>query len=241
MPNIEAIHDTQRELLRNHLRKYAPDHIVNAMIEIPRHIFLPNKFQRNAYLDEPYQLEGYQFSSASQPHVMAQMTSLLDPKPDQHILEIGTGSGYQSAVLGKLAGHVTTVEIQNELAQMAHYRHNQLGIQNVSVVIADGGGSFEDETFDGVMTTAAQFPNEDTLTGYNELKYGGIYVAPIGGVNGEPNKCEIMKIVKNTDGPHVISAFPGFDFHPDLGSKGWNTILNMLIRQYYGLFLDGMK
>src|SRR5215813_3179728 len=130
------------------------DRVLSAMAKVPRHEFVPIEVQPYAYLNRPLPIGCDK--TISQPLMVAVMTDLLEVKPDDLVLEIGTGLGYQSAVLAEVAGKVYTVEIIDELAQRAVQRLKRQGYTNVGVRVGNGyAGWPEHAPFDKVMVTAA--------------------------------------------------------------------------------------
>jgi protein-L-isoaspartate(D-aspartate) O-methyltransferase len=153
------------------------DRVLRTMAKVPRHEFVPIEVQQYAYLNRPIPI-GFD-KTISQPLMVAVMTDLLDLKPDDVVLEIGTGLGYQSAVLAELAGRVYSVEIIDELAQGAIRRLKQQGYTTVDVRIGNGyAGWPEHAPFDKVMVTAA--PDLIPPPLINQLKAGGRMVVPVG-------------------------------------------------------------
>jgi protein-L-isoaspartate(D-aspartate) O-methyltransferase len=151
--------------------------VLRAMRQIPRHLFVPAELQLSAYLDVALPI-GHG-ATISQPYVIAWMTELLQPGSTQRVLEIGTGSGYQAAVLCQVAGSVYTMEIVPELAHAAEKRLADLGYHNITVRIGDGyKGWPEKAPFDRIILTAA--PEKVPKTLLDELAAGGRLVAPVG-------------------------------------------------------------
>ena len=147
------------------------------MAKVPRHEFVPVEVQDYAYLNRPLPI-GFD-KTISQPLIVAVMTDLLDVKPDDTVLEIGTGLGYQSAVLAELAGKVYSVEIIDELAQAAVQRLKRRRYTNIAVRVGNGYyGWPEHAPFDKVIVTAA--PDLIPPPLINELKSGGRMVMPVG-------------------------------------------------------------
>jgi len=143
----------------------------------PRHLFVPIASRPMAYDDHPVPI-GYE-ATISQPYIVALMTDLLAPRKTDRVLEIGTGSGYQAAVLSQLAQQVYTMEIVPELAKSAQRILSDLGYRNVTVRQGDGyKGWPEQAPFDGIMVTAA--PPEVPQALIDQLANGGRLVAPIG-------------------------------------------------------------
>jgi protein-L-isoaspartate(D-aspartate) O-methyltransferase len=152
--------------------------VLRAMREVPRHLFVDAAERNRAYEDTPLPIPGNQ--TISQPYIVALMTELLDLSPEEKVLEIGTGSGYQSAVLSRLAREVYTIEILPELARGAAARLKQLGYGNVTVREGDGyGGWPEHAPFDGIIVTAA--PERIPQPLLDQLAPGGRMVIPVGG------------------------------------------------------------
>jgi protein-L-isoaspartate(D-aspartate) O-methyltransferase len=151
--------------------------VLDAMIAVPRHLFIPEPQRINAYGDHPLPI-GYE-QTISQPYIVAFMTQSLEVEPEHRILEIGTGSGYQAAVLGKLAKMVYTIEIVEPLATRARETLAQLGFRNVEVRAGNGYlGWPEQAPFDRIMVTAA--PDEVPPALVDQLKIGGIMAIPVG-------------------------------------------------------------
>jgi protein-L-isoaspartate(D-aspartate) O-methyltransferase len=154
-----------------------PD-VLRAFRSIPRHLFVPELLRPQAYQDRPLLIGSGQ--TISQPYIVALMTELLEPSKQQKVLEIGTGSGYQAAVLAALVGHVFTIEIVPELAQSAAVVLKSLGVRNVTVRCGDGyQGWTEEAPFDRIILTAA--PPEIPQALVDQLRPGGRMVAPVGG------------------------------------------------------------
>jgi len=152
--------------------------VLAAMREVPRHLFVESSEQPRAYEDTPLPIAGNQ--TISQPYIVALMTELLDLQPGEKVLEIGTGSGYQSAVLSKLCSEVYSIEIVPELAHSASERLARLGYRNVEVREADGyRGWPEKAPFDGIIVTAA--PERIPQPLLDQLAPGGRMVIPVGG------------------------------------------------------------
>ncbi len=154
------------------------EQVLEAMRAVPRHLFMPGAPFHLAYSDRPNPI-GYG-QTISQPTVVAMMTNALNLKGNEKVLEIGTGSGYQAAVLSMLAKEVYSIEIVEELGKSAEQRLNELGYSNVRVRVGDGYKGWPDRApFDRILLTAA--PPEMPKELQDQLKDGGILVAPIGG------------------------------------------------------------
>jgi protein-L-isoaspartate(D-aspartate) O-methyltransferase len=153
------------------------ERVLEAMMEVPRHLFVPPERRDQAYADRPVALAHGQ--TISQPYVVALMTSALKLAGDEKVLEIGTGSGYQSAILGRLASRVISVEVVPGLAESARFRLTELGYDNVEVILGNGSiGYSEGAPYDGIMMTAAA-PELPTHL-LEQLDAGGRLVGPVG-------------------------------------------------------------
>ncbi|HAL93066.1 MAG TPA: protein-L-isoaspartate O-methyltransferase [Verrucomicrobia bacterium] len=155
--------------------------VMRAMAEVPRHEFVPEEERVSAYLDLPLPI-GYG-QTISQPYIVALMTDLLEIKPGDKVLEVGAGSGYQAAVLSRLAQTVHTVEIVPALARACRERLSRLGFANVVVHEGDGAQGLENESpFDAIIVTAAARRVPPALVG--QLKRGGRMAIPLGEAGG---------------------------------------------------------
>ena len=153
------------------------DPVIAAMRRVERHLFVPDRLRSEAYLDTPLPIGEDQTISA--PSIVAKMTELLEPAPDHVVLEVGTGSGYQAAVLAEVVDHVYTIEIVPTLAASAETRLRELGYANVTVRCGDGyKGWPEHAPFDGIIVTCAPDKVPEPLK--EQLKEGGRMVIPVG-------------------------------------------------------------
>jgi protein-L-isoaspartate(D-aspartate) O-methyltransferase len=153
--------------------------VLAAMREVPRHLFVEDSQRGHAYDDSPVAIAGSK-QTVSQPYIVALMTELLDLQPGEKVLEIGTGSGYQSAVLGRVAGRVYSIEIIPELARGSAERLKRLGFSNVTVREGDGYRGWPEEApFDGIIVTAA--PERIPQPLLDQLAPNGRMVIPVGG------------------------------------------------------------
>lgn len=152
--------------------------LLEAMRAIPRHLFVPEKYQRNAYEDRPILIGENQ--TISQPYIVALMTNLLHLEGDETVLEIGTGSGYQAAILAALSKQVYTIERHKPLADRAANILKAMSVQNVAVIHGDGSeGLPEHAPYDAIMATAAAPEVPRPLL--DQLAVGGRLVLPVGG------------------------------------------------------------
>lgn len=185
--------------------------VLKAMHDVPRHEFVPDEFRHIAYQDSPLPIgEG---QTISQPYIVAAMTELLDPKPDDVVFEVGTGSGYQAAVLAELVRHVYTVEIVPELGEEATARLDELGYTNITVRVGDGYAGWPAHApFDGIIVTCGAEDIPPPLI--EQLKPGGVMVIPVG-----PNNLsqELLVVEKGEDGQVSMRSVMGVRFVPMTG------------------------
>jgi len=183
---------------REQIGKPALDETVMAAIaKVPRHDFVPVELRQFAYADTPLPIGGGK--TISQPFIVALMTDLLELKRGDRVLEIGTGLGYQAAILAELAGAVFSVEIVEELARQARARHSELSYGNVEIKLGDGYyGWPEHAPFDKIIVTAAPELVPPHLIG--QLKRGGRMVIPAGMADTQ----QLMLVVKDGDGRTTI-------------------------------------
>jgi protein-L-isoaspartate(D-aspartate) O-methyltransferase len=168
--------------------------VLAAMGRVPRHRFVPEALQFRAYADHPLPIGSGQ--TISQPYIVALMTQLAELEPDDTVLEIGTGSGYQAAVLAEIARQVYTIEIVPELAETAKARLAELGYRNVTARTGDGyAGWKEAAPFDAILVTAA--PPEVPPPLVEQLAPGGILVIPVG---PQSRTQRLLRIEKSADG-----------------------------------------
>ncbi|MCZ6877822.1 MAG: protein-L-isoaspartate(D-aspartate) O-methyltransferase [Acidobacteria bacterium] len=158
-------------------RGIANELVLEAMRKVPRHLFMPPEVRQYAYIDSPVPIGAEQ--TISQPYIVALMTQIVDPKPQDRALEVGTGSGYQAAVLSELVREVFTIEIIPALAQRAGKALSELGYDGVEVRQGDGyQGWPEKAPFDIILITAA--PEEIPQPLIDQLAEGGRLVVPLG-------------------------------------------------------------
>jgi protein-L-isoaspartate(D-aspartate) O-methyltransferase len=151
--------------------------VLDAMRSVPRHLFVPESMRPDAYRDGPLPIGHRQ--TISQPYIVALMTELLEPDPEMKVLEIGTGSGYQAAVLAECVREVYSIEIVPELGKQAAELLDRLGYDNVHARIGDGYDGWPDQApFDAIMVTAA--PAEIPRPLLEQLAVGGRLVIPVG-------------------------------------------------------------
>lgn len=201
--------------LREHYNIQDPK-VLEAMRSVPRHAFVPEALQSRAYGDHALPISANQ--TISQPYIVARMTELLEIDKDGRVLEIGAGSGYQTAVLAKVAGQVYSIERIGDLARQAQAKIRELGIYNATVKCFDGTlGWAANAPYDGVLV-AAGGPNipEPLVT---QLKIGGRLVVPVGPTRDSQRLVRVIKTERGSrEEDHGACAFV-----PLIGQHGWST------------------
>lgn len=194
-------------------RGIASETVLRAMERVPRHLFVPESARFAAYDDSPLHIGHGQ--TISQPYMVARMTELLRIQPGARILEIGTGSGYQAAVLAEMGALVWTIERVPELAERARETLARLGYDHVQVFVGDGTvGRPEDAPYDGIVVTAAAPYVPSSLT--DQLVPGGRLVIPVGGRDVQ----ELRVLTRTQEGvsdTYVLDC----RFVPLIGAQGY--------------------
>jgi len=195
------------------LRGVKDERVLSAMRMVPRHEFLPEAIRGMAYQDSALPLGEAQ--TMSQPYMVALMSELLGLQGAERVLEIGTGSGYQAAVLSKLCGKVYSVERIKPLAERARATLDRLGYRSVAIKVYDGTyGWKEMSPFDAIMVTAGAPDVPAPLV--DQLREGGRMVIPVGERYGQV----LLKVVKTSSGSVTERNIP-CTFVPLIGSHGW--------------------
>lgn len=192
----------QRRTMVEELRRrgITKPEVLAAMEQVPRHLFVPEDVRAQAYSDNPLSLGAGR--SIYQPYVVALMTSLLELKKGDKVLEVGTGTGYHAAVLSRIAREVYSIEIVQTVASQASKKLSVLGYHNVEVLVGDGyQGSAENGPFDAIILSAA--PPEIPKPLFKQLRVGGRMVAPVGGFFQD-----LLVITKAADGLETRKVIP---------------------------------
>ncbi|MBI5674602.1 MAG: protein-L-isoaspartate(D-aspartate) O-methyltransferase [Nitrospirae bacterium] len=188
--------------------------VLSAMEKVPRHLFVSESLRDSAYSDSP--LPAGEGQTISQPYMVAMMTEMLELKGHERVLEIGTGSGYQAAVLSVLASEVYTVERIEPLALKAERLLKDLGYLNVHVHVGDGTlGLPEYAPFDAIIVTAASPKVQETYV--KQLKLNGRLVIPVG-----ERYTQVISLTKKTPSGIVTSTSTPCVFVPLIGKNGWS-------------------
>ena len=210
-PPEERLRRMVDEQLRG--RDIADRRVLAAMEEVPRELFVPPDLRRRAYDDAALPIGAGQ--TISQPYMVARILEELGLDGDERVLDVGTGSGYQAAVLSRLAQEVHTIERIPELAEQARRNLEAVGIDNVVIHGGDGSlGDPEHAPFDGIAVAAAAPGFPKAL--YEQLRVGGRLVVPVGRRQGQ----RLEVIVRSPEGPAVIRSVP-CRFVPLVGEEGF--------------------
>jgi protein-L-isoaspartate(D-aspartate) O-methyltransferase len=189
--------------------------VLDAMAGVPRHEFVAERYRDQAYEDHPIPIgEG---QTVSQPYIVALMLETLSLDPSSRVLEIGTGSGYQTAVLAELSAHVFSVERHPLLAHEAEAAIARLGYSNVSVIVGDGSqGLAQFAPFDAIVVSAAAPRIPSAL--FEQLQEGGRMIIPVG-----PAEAQELQLVRKHQGQPIIDRLEGCRFVPLIGGQGYSS------------------
>ena len=201
--------DIRRDMVKNQIerRGVSDPKVLRAVEKVPRHLFVPPGYMEYSYSDRPLPIGDGQ--TISQPYIVAYMTEVLEIKKWHRVLEIGTGSGYQTAVLAELSYRVYTVEIIEELQEKAKVVLDGLGYKNIEYVVGDGYEGYEQEApYDRIILTAA--PKEIPEKLLQQLAFGGKIVLPVGASYYQ----ELVLIEKNRLGEIQIIPLMAVSFVP---------------------------
>jgi len=189
------------------------ERVLDAMARVPRHEFVPERFHAQAYEDHPIPI-GYG-QTISQPYIVALMLEALALEPTDKVLEIGTGSGYQTALLAELAASVYSIERHAGLAQNAERVLAKLGYTNIVVLVGDGSeGLPQHAPFDAIIVSAAAPELPPTLV--EQLRDGGRMVIPVG-----PAHAQELQLVQKQLGQVLVSYLEGCRFVPLITGQGY--------------------
>lgn len=194
-------------------RGISDERVLAAFLKVPRHLFAPEAQRTEAYADHPIPIEAGQ--TMSQPYIVALMTQLLRLQGHERVLEIGTGSGYQMAILAELALEIYSVERLPELAKQARRRLQELGYTNVHLTTANGSPGWPAYApYDGMLVTAAAPQAPPPLV--EQLAEGGRLVIPLGG-----EQTQMLTLLHKREGRLVRQDITGCVFVPLRGQYGW--------------------
>ena len=194
--------------------KIADERVLEAMTRLPRHLFVPQAIKSQAYNDNALPISGGQ--TISQPFIVARMTELLELHGQEKVLEIGAGSGYQTAVLALLARKVFAIERLPSLADEANRRLHSLGLRNFTLKAGDGTAGWDAYMpFDAILVAAGGPHIPEPLV--KQLKVGGRLVIPIGDDRAKQNLVRVTR----TEHSYVSGDFGPSAFVPLIGEHGW--------------------
>lgn len=210
-------YDYRRAQMVDALRRGGIDdrRVLDVMESVPRHLFVPEALRHQAYSDD-VSINIGDGQTISQPRIVALMTQAARIQPSDRVLEIGTGSGYQAAVLSQLAQFVFSVERVASLARQAKVVLDHLQIENVSVKVMDGTLGWRAQApFDAILVTAGAPDVPAPLV--EQLTDGGRLVVPVG-----PRETQVLKVVQRRGQRTMVSELKGACFVPLIGRHGWN-------------------
>jgi protein-L-isoaspartate(D-aspartate) O-methyltransferase len=189
--------------------------VLDAMARVPRHEFVAERYRDQAYEDHPIPIgEG---QTVSQPYIVALMLEAVSLEPSSKVLEIGTGSGYQTAVLAELSAHVFSIERHPLLAQEAEAVLARLGYTNVKVIVGDGSQGLPEFTpFDAIVVSAAAPRIPAAL--FEQLQEGGRMIIPVG-----PAEAQELQLVRKHEGQPIVDRLEGCRFVPLIGGQGYSS------------------
>jgi protein-L-isoaspartate(D-aspartate) O-methyltransferase len=211
----EALSQQRAHMVEQQLRARGirDERVLAAMAKVPRERFIASADAGNAYGDYPLPIGSGQ--TISQPYIVAAMVEALEPRPTDHVLEVGSGTGYQAAILGELTAEVWTIERHGELAAKAQQVLSELGYANVHVVHGDGTlGLPQSAPFEKILVAAAAPRIPDSLI--EQLADGGRLVIPVGSRLEQQ-----VQVVRKIDQETVVTAHDPCRFVPLVGAQGW--------------------
>ncbi|MBA7704476.1 MAG: protein-L-isoaspartate(D-aspartate) O-methyltransferase [Candidatus Stahlbacteria bacterium] len=188
--------------------------VIEAIKKVPRHLFVDKTYYHQAYNDYPLPIG--QDQTISQPYMVAAMTEILELKGSEKVLEVGTGSGYQTAILALLCSKVYSIERISDLTRKARLKLDKLGFRNINLVVGDGSLGWPDYApYTGIIVTAGAPEIPNTLI--NQLDENGRLVIPVG-----DEYSQILNLVKKHKGRIYRKEFFGCTFVPLVGKIGWH-------------------
>ncbi|HXP17109.1 MAG TPA: protein-L-isoaspartate(D-aspartate) O-methyltransferase [Terriglobales bacterium] len=188
------------------------ERLLRAMATVPRHEFVEPRYRDQAYEDHPLPIGAGQ--TVSQPYIVALMLEILQLEPSSKVLEIGTGSGYLTALLARLSAHVYSVERHPQLAREAEDTLSRLGFSNITVLVGDGSkGLPEHAPFDAIVVSAAASQIPAPLL--DQLREGGRMIIPVG-----PSEAQELQLIQKREGKPLITVLEGCRFVPLIEGQG---------------------
>jgi protein-L-isoaspartate(D-aspartate) O-methyltransferase len=213
----DALLAQRRSMVESQLRSRGirDERVLAAMLHVPRHEFVAEDYREQAYEDHPIPIgEG---QTLSQPYIVAAMLEALALDPMGTVLEVGTGSGYQTTLLAELTGKVYSVERHSSLVRAAAATLARLGYTNIEVILGDGSqGLAQQAPFDAIVVSAAAPQVPPSL--FEQLREAGRMVIPVG-----PPHAQELELVRKQAGQAVVAALEGCRFVPLIGSEGYRS------------------
>jgi len=204
-------------------RDITDERVIHSMLIVPRHKYVVEDKQAYAYDDTPLQIEAGQ--TISQPYIVALMAQALELQVSDHVLEIGTGSGYSAAVISQMVAYIVTIERHDILAHFAKERFVSQGFENIDVCVGDGTlGWPEKAPFNAILVTAGGPVIPDTLI--NQLAIGGRLVIPV----GDKGEQKLTRVRKTAFNELIEENLGPVRFVPLIGTKGWSEFNNMTLQ-----------
>jgi protein-L-isoaspartate(D-aspartate) O-methyltransferase len=215
-PRSDNMEVARRRMVEEQLkgRGITDERVLAAMATVPRHLFVEKGLEAQAYSDRALPID--QGQTISQPYMVALMTQCLELKGGEKVLDVGTGSGYQTAILAELAARVFSVERLDKLASKAKLRLDELGYKNVVVKVNDGSlGWKQFAPFDRIIVSAGAPKVPSTLE--EQLAEGGLLVVPVG-----DSVSQLLMVVRKTSGRTQATKSCACTFVPLVGKEGWD-------------------
>lgn len=213
--SVDAYSILRHEMVDTQLRARGvrDERVLDAMLQIPRHEFVAEQYRAQAYEDHPLPIAEEQ--TISQPFIIALSLQALALQGTESVLEIGTGSGYQTALLTLLARAVYSIERHERLGRQAEILLRRLGLNNVRVMVGDGSRGWpEHAPFDAILVSAAAPRLPDSL--FQQLTEGGRTVIPIG-----PQRAQTLQLFSKVSGKPLVQVIEGCRFVPLIGTEGY--------------------
>lgn len=213
---MDQYFDARKKMVEEQLIKrwIKNQHVLDAMLKVPRHLFIDRKYVNEAYDDSPQPINCSQ--TISQPYIVALMTEAIEPDKKMKVLEIGAGSGYQTAILAELCKKVYSVERHKELVDEAKKVLKNSGYKNIQIKTDDGTiGWVEKAPFDAIIVTAAAPEVPESLV--KQLKDRGRMVIPVG-----PQYQQSLELISKRGDSYIKKTICGCVFVPLIGKNGWS-------------------
>lgn len=213
---MDEFYDARKKMVEEQLikRGIKNQQVLDTMLKVQRHLFVDSKNLKEAYCDSPLPINCSQ--TISQPYIVALMTELIEPGKNKKVLEIGTGSGYQTAILAELCKKIFSIERHKILAEKAQKKLESLGYKNIQIKTEDGTIGWKDKSpYDAIIVTAAAPEVPDALV--KQLKDRGKMVIPVG-----PHFQQNLELISKRGDSYISKTICGCVFVPLIGKNGWS-------------------